>query len=101
VFSPPAGAEKLCDQHDMGANAEVHWQSWATSEARVDVNRRYQEIASRCQLGFVTKPPIFSVTKGPTRLSTHEASPVSYPTCSKSASASHKTVIMISTMLQH
>lgn len=101
LFGPPPNAEKLCDEHDNSVDSELHWQSYATTESRVAVNRRYQEWAGKCQFGFVTKPPIFSVTKGPTRLSTHEAQPVDYPTCSKKPSANHKTVIVVSTMFKH
>jgi hypothetical protein len=100
LFAEPANADKLCDEHDNAVDSELHWQSYATKESRVDVNRRYHEWASRCHFGFVTKPPIFSVTKGPTRLSTHEASISGYPTCEKKPSADHQTVIVISTMLK-
>jgi hypothetical protein len=96
----PSGATLLCDEHVLATNAEVHWQSFATSESRADVNRRYQTLAARCHVGFVTKPPIFSIEQGPTHLSTHDVSPVDYPTCGVSASPSHRTVIMISTMLK-
>lgn len=70
--------------------------SYATTETRGDVNQRYHERAWRCRAGLVFKPPIFSVTQGPWHLSTHEVSPLGhYPTCSKSPSPAHKTVIVI------
>lgn len=100
LFGPPPNAEKLCDEHDNAVDSELHWRSYATTESRVDVNRRYHEWAGKCHFGFVTKPPIFSVTKGPSRLSTHEATPVDYPTCEKKPSANHKTVIVVSTMFK-
>jgi hypothetical protein len=100
VFSPPAGAQLLCDERVYATGAEVHWQSYATSESRVVVNRRYQALAARCHVGVAARPPVFSMAQGVMRLSTHEASAVDYPTCATSASPSHRTVILISTMLK-
>jgi hypothetical protein len=99
--APPASAEKLCDEHVMATGAEIHWQSYVSRDSRLDVNRPYQEWASRCHAGLVTKPPIFSVTQGQTRLSTHEPATADFPTCNKSPSPEHKTVIVYSTKVDH
>src|SRR5258706_6674151 len=45
---PPPGADKLCDEHVMATDAEIHWQSYASRDSRLDVNRPYPEWASRC-----------------------------------------------------
>ncbi len=96
IFEAPPDAEELCNEHVRGQKAEIHFRSYGTSEARVDVNRRYQGPAGRCHFGVVTKPPIFSVAKDNLRLSTHEASETGFPTCANAPKPTHKTVIVIS-----
>jgi hypothetical protein len=100
VFSPPAGAKLLCDERVYATGAEINWRSYATRESRVEVNRRYQTLAARCRVGVVSKPPVFSISQGLTHLSTHEPSGNDYPTCTTRAAPSHRTVIVISTMLK-
>lgn len=98
LFGPPANAETLCDEHESTVDADLHWQSYATTESRADVNQRYREWAARCHFEFVTKGRLFLVSKrGGLRLATHEATPVDYRTCNKKPASDQKTVIVIST----
>ncbi len=99
LFEPPAGAELLCDEHTMGTNAEIHWQSYATNESRTDLDTRYRQSAQRCGVELETQPEL-TLTKGTTKLSTHDATPVDYPSCDKKPGVSQPTVILISTMLK-
>lgn len=96
IFAPPPGAEKLCDEHVRGAREEIHFTSWGTAEDIEAVNVRYRAPASKCGLGVVTKPPLFSLTKGDLHLSTHDAADSHYPKCSVAPKHEHKTVVVIS-----
>jgi hypothetical protein len=97
AFSPPSGATQLCNENVMGNGAEIHWQSYATGEARAGVNDRYRALATHCKLTLAA-PPDFGFSRGDTRLSTFEASQPGYPTCANKPSSSQNTVVVISTM---
>jgi hypothetical protein len=100
VLEPPAGADLLCDEHVLGSGAEIHWRSYGVADDRASVNQRFREavgaLASRCSVGLVFKPPLFSIMGGDRRLETFEASDPSYPKCGKAPAPAHRTVIVVS-----
>ncbi|MDF2696499.1 MAG: hypothetical protein K0S65_4882 [Labilithrix sp.] len=97
LFDPPEGAVKLCNEHTMGGDAEIHWTSWAVTTSRMDAFERYRTRATACSASVTTKPPILSVTKDETRLSVHDATETGYPSCANRPPPSHASVIIIST----
>jgi hypothetical protein len=96
LFDPPAGATKLCDEHVMGQGAEIHWSSWAVTTTRWDTFMAYQRPASGCGASTVSKPPLLAVSKDDIRLSIHDVSETSYPTCTTRPGPEANTVIVIS-----
>lgn len=96
LFEPPAGAVLLCDQHDLATDAEVHWRSFATSEARSVLEQRYRERGARC--GAETSDG--GIAKGPFRLSVHDAEAKGYPGCERAPSSEHRAVVLISSMFR-
>jgi hypothetical protein len=97
LFDPPEGAIPLCNEHVLGDKAEIAWTSWAVTSSRWDAFTPYQKQARGCDAGFVTKPPILSVSKGDQRLSFHESKETGYPSCETKPDDAHPTVIIIST----
>ncbi len=100
LFEPPAGAELLCDQHDLATDAEVHWRSFALREGRAALEKRYRELAGRCGAEVTSRPGELGIGKGPFRLSIHDAEPKGYPGCEKAPSSEHRTVVLISSMFR-
>lgn len=96
LFEPPAGAVLLCDQHDLATDAEIHWRSFGSSEARSALEKRYRELAGRCG----AEASESGIAKGPFRLSVHDAEPKGYPGCEKAPSSDHRTVVLISSMFR-
>lgn len=100
LFEPPAGATLLCDQHDLATDAEVHWRSFATADARGSVEQHYRTLAERCGAEVKAEANQLGIGRGPQRLSVHDASPKAYPGCDKSPSSQHRTVVIVSSMFR-
>jgi hypothetical protein len=92
----PAGADRLCDEHVLAADMEIHWRSYGLAEPRGAVNLRYRDRIRGCSLSVTTKPPLFDLSDARGRkLATYELAG-GFPTCGVAPSASHKTVIVVS-----
>ncbi|MBK9000910.1 MAG: hypothetical protein IPM35_34755 [Myxococcales bacterium] len=100
LFEPPPGAVLLCDQHDLATDAEIHWRSFGSSEARSALEKRYRELAGRCGAEVTSRPNELGIGKGPFRLSVHDAEPKGYPGCEKAPASGHLTVVLISSMFR-
>jgi hypothetical protein len=96
LFEPPAGAELLCDEHVLARDVEIHWRSYGVAEARAAVTQRYRERAASCNVGIVTKPPLFMLSQGDRRLETYEAGASGFPTCARPPGPGAKTVVIVS-----
>ena len=97
LFEPPAGADKLCDEHTRGEGATVHWTSWAVKASPEDTFEHYRERAAACGATSSSEPPMPSVRKGDARLSVHDAKETGYPSCATKPGADRPSVVVIST----
>jgi hypothetical protein len=97
LFDPPEGGLKLCDEHVMAMNAEIHWTSWAVTTSRLETFRPYRERAGKCGASVTFKPPLLSVGKENLRLSVHDANEAGAPSCATKPGAAHASVVVIST----
>jgi len=97
LFDPPAGAVKLCDEHVLASQGDVHWTSWAVTSSPAETFRPYEQRARGCGASTISKPPTSSVENGETRLSVHDANESGLPSCAAKAGTSHPTVVVIST----
>jgi len=97
VFDPPAGATKLCDQHTLGNNMEIHWTSWTVKTSPWETFEPYRKRAGECKMGFTFKPPILSVSdNADMRLSIHDVKETGIPSCEKKPDGEAKAIIVIS-----
>lgn len=72
-FAPPANAKLLCDEHVVGKGMEIHWRSWASTEARTTLDEP-------CGM----------------KVETFDAKQGGYPTCATAPGPEHRTVIVVS-----
>jgi hypothetical protein len=96
LFEPPEGAELLCDEHVLARDVEIHWQSYGLREGRAAINQRYRERAAKCDVGIVTKTPLFTLSQGDRRLETFDAGASGFPTCAHAPGPGARTVVIIS-----
>jgi hypothetical protein len=99
LFESPAGADHLCDEHVLANTGELHWSSYGAREPRGLVDARYREWATRCGAEIEVGAQTLLVSRGPWRVSTHDAAAHDYPTCGTAPSPRHTTVIVVSRML--
>jgi hypothetical protein len=95
AFDPPRRGELLCDEHVLAQSSEIHWRSYGVPDDYADVKERYHRLAASCNLGFVFKPPGFSMSRGDLRLEVHEPTET-YPKCATAPQPSHRAVVILS-----
>jgi hypothetical protein len=98
ALAPPPGADRLCDEHVMAKDSEIHWTSFATTAARSDVDARYGKLVGTCGITGKVKPDL-DLARGDQHLATFDATSHVYPTCGTAAKSGARTVIVISTLM--
>ncbi|MFO0568094.1 MAG: hypothetical protein U0263_20710 [Polyangiaceae bacterium] len=101
LFAPPAGAVPLCDEHNLGNGAEIHWRSFAIGEAFAAVSERYRKLGAACGAEVKAEDHELSLGKGEERLSVHPSTPRTYPSCAGQAPlADQPTVVVVSVLFR-
>jgi hypothetical protein len=101
LFSAPAGADLLCDESVAAPPgspiAEIHWTSYATTDASSDVTARYRAWAARCGASVEPHASGISIARGTTTLEVHDTSAHEGPSCRTAPREDQRTVIVVST----